>query len=323
MSTTNTIACPACGTSVNPSARFCKNCAFDFWSVPASPEAAIDPVAVTPSSKSSLPLIIAGVIAGGVILIIVIAVLGVWLYKRKSSLAPAPAAAAPITSASSVSSRSVQAEDKILRNEALNDADVSALALGELRILRNVHFARYGRKYERPGLGDYFSTRPWYQPRDDFSENMLTDLDKANIKIIQAAEDRTIVAQSRNWDTFWTMLREAVERKDRATLTKLMPSDFTFNCCDSYDENRNGDTRDETFRFWAQPEVNGWAALNHALANGVVDLTAWKNPENKHPQKVAPAAANRTDYSDWFAVFELRDDGRWYFVRFLVPESDG
>jgi hypothetical protein len=318
MSTTNLISCPACGTSVNPTARFCKNCAFDFWSVPASPEAAIDPVAATPSSKSSLPLIIGGVIAGGIILILAIGVLGVWLYKRKSSVAAAPAPA-PVASSTSVSSRSVQAEDKILRNEALNDGDVSGLSLNELRILRNVHFARYGRKYERPGLGDYFTTRPWYQPRDDFNENMLTELDKANIKVVQAEEDRTIAAQSRNWDTFWTMLREAADRKDRATLTKLMPSDFSFDCCDSYDENKNGDTRDETFRFWAKPEVNGWAALNHALANGVVDSTVWKNPENKHQQKVAPAAANHTGYSDWIAEFELRDDGRWYFVGFVVP----
>ena len=170
MSTTNPISCPACGTSVNATARFCKNCAFDFWDVPATAEAAIDPVAVTPHSKSSLPLIIAGVIAGSMLLILVIGILGVWLYKRKSSVVLAPVAAAPVTSATSVSSRSVQAEDKILRNEVLNDADVSGLSLNELRILRNVHFARYGRKYERPGLGDYFSTRPWYQPRDDFKE---------------------------------------------------------------------------------------------------------------------------------------------------------
>ena len=322
MSTTNVIGCPACGTSVNATARFCKNCAFDFWNLPASPEAATDPVALAPNSKSSLPLIIGGVI-GSILLILAIGILGVWLYKRKSSAALATPAPAPVTSATSVSSRSVQAEDKILRDEALNDADVSGLSLNELRILRNVHFARYGRKYERPGLGDYFSTRHWYQPRDDFNENRLTELDKANIKVVQAAEDRTVAAQSHNWDTFWTMLREAADRKDRAMLTKLMPSDFTFNCCDSYDENQNGDTRDEAFRLWAKPEVNGWAALNQALANGVVDSTVWRNPENKRPQKVAPAAANRTGYSDWIAEFERRDDGRWYFVGFVVPEGDG
>ena len=323
MSTTNPIGCPECGTSVNPTARFCKNCAFDFGNVPSSPEAVIDPVAVTPKSKSSLALVITGVIAGSILLILAIGILGGWLYQWKSSVAVTPAAAAPVKSATLVSSRSLQAEDKILRNEVLNDVDVSGLSLTELRILRNVHFARYGRKYERPGLGDYFSTRPWYQPRDDFNENMLTDLDKANIKIVQAEEDRSVAAQSHNWDTFWTILREAADRKDRATLTKLMPSDFSFNCCDSYDENKNGDTRDEAFRFWAKPEVNGWVALNQALANGVVDSTVWRTPDNKHHQKVAPAAANRTGYSDWIAAFELRDDGRWYFVSFVVPEGDG
>jgi YARHG domain len=314
--------CPACGTSVNATARFCKNCAFDLGSIPSTAEPVVDPTLVTASSpsKASFPLIIAGVIAGGFLLILAIGILGVWLYKRKSVTAANTPPAAPITSATSVSSRSTQAEDKIIRNEPLNDADVSGLSLNELRILRNVHFARYGRKYERPGLGDYFWSRSWYQPRDDFNENMLTDLDKANIKVIQAAEDRTVAAQSRNWETFWTMLREAADRKDRATLTKLMPSDFSFDCCDSYDENKNGDTRDEAFRLWSKAEVNGWAALNNALANGAVESTVWKNPTSNDKQKVAPAAANRNDYTDWIAQFELRPDGRWYFVSFVVPE---
>ena len=108
-----------------------------------------------PSSRSPLPVIIAGVI-GGLVLIVVIGTLAVWQYKRKTSVAPA---AAPVTSARSVSTRSEQVDDKILRNEGLDDSDVSGLSLNELRILSNLHFARYGRKYERPGLGDYFSTR--------------------------------------------------------------------------------------------------------------------------------------------------------------------
>ena len=36
-----------------------------------------------------------------------------------------------------------------------------------------------------------------------------------------------------------------------------------------------------------------------------------------------PAAANGVSYSSWIADFELREDGRWYFVSFVVPEADG
>lgn len=315
MSTTDQKHCPSCGTHVNAMARFCKNCAFDFATIP-SPEAdaATDPTLVTSNPRSQRPLLI----AIGIVVVVTIGVLGFWLYKKRT----VPSAVVPVASASSMMSQpAVQVENKILSNQSLTDNDTAGLSAQELRILRNVHFARYGRKYERPGLGEYFSTRPWYQPNDGFNENVLTDLDKENIKVIQAAEDRITVAQSRNWDTFWPMLREAVQNKERAKLTRLMPSNFEYDCCALSDENNNGDSRDDAFRWWSKPEVNGWATLNNTLSSGAVDLTAWQSGENRKT-KIAPPAANRDRYGDWFALCELREDGRWYFVMFLVPEAD-
>ena len=317
MSTTTMKTCPSCSLSVNATARYCKNCSFDFWTIPPpNADAAIDPRLVTSTPKSPRHFVIAGV----VVAILVISTLSIWLYKKKSAANPPPA---PVTPASSiVSNRAIQTEEKIFRNEALTDSDVSGLSANELRILRNVHFARYGRKYEKPGLGDYFYTRAWYQPRDDFSENMLTDLDRANIKVIQAAEDRTIATQSRNWETFWTILREAAERKDRGTLMRLMPSDFAWNCCDTQDENNNGDSRDDAFRVWSNTDVNGWEELVKALAGGAINQTKWPNTTNNRQETIAPPAANQDRYHGWLAICELREDGRWYFVTFLVPEAD-
>lgn len=88
-----------------------------------------------------------------------------------------------------MSDRARQVEEKILRNETLSDGDIGGLSAYELRVLRNMHFARYGRKYDQEGqLGGYFYTRPWYKPSDSYNENMITATDKANINLIVAAE---------------------------------------------------------------------------------------------------------------------------------------
>jgi hypothetical protein len=301
---------------VNAAALFCKHCAFDFSMIP---EAEITEPAglITPRRASPKYLLITGALAT----VLIILVVSLWLHKKNTAQANL-IAAAPAPLSSVVSDKAIRSENKILGGEAVTESDVSGLTAYELRILRNVHFARYGRKYEKPGLGEYFYTRPWYQPREDFSENMLTDLDKSNIRIIQTAEDQIINAQSRNWDTFWPMLGDAVQKKDRGTLMKLMPSDFEYDCCSLGDEDHNGDTRDDAFRWWSKSDVNGWNELNKALAGGAVAMTAWPDNVKGRQRKVSPPSANQSRYGGWLAIFELREDGRWYFVSFLVPEGD-
>ncbi|HKO95606.1 MAG TPA: YARHG domain-containing protein [Pyrinomonadaceae bacterium] len=87
-----------------------------------------------------------------------------------------------------MSDRAKHVEEKILRGEALSNNDLADLSAYELRVLRNVHFARYGRKYEQPGLGDYFFTRPWYKASETYTDTALTATDKANISLIVEAE---------------------------------------------------------------------------------------------------------------------------------------
>ncbi|HEX8459202.1 MAG TPA: YARHG domain-containing protein [Pyrinomonadaceae bacterium] len=87
-----------------------------------------------------------------------------------------------------MSDRAQQIEAKILRGESLTEGDIEGLSPYELRVLRNVHFARYGRQYDRPGLGDYFATRPWYKPSSDYKDSMVTATDKGNINLILARE---------------------------------------------------------------------------------------------------------------------------------------
>jgi hypothetical protein len=88
----------------------------------------------------------------------------------------------------SMGQKAMQIEARILRNDALSNADLGGLSAYELRVLRNVHFARYGRKYDRPGLGDYFVTREWYKPNDNYNDTMLTAVDKSNVRLLVEME---------------------------------------------------------------------------------------------------------------------------------------
>lgn len=124
------------------------------------------------------------------------------------------------------------------------------------------------------------------------------------------------------WGPFLTSLRVAVQKKDRAALMNMMPRDFSYDCCDSDDTNRNGDTRDEAFRLWDRPSIAGWAKLSHVLAQGAVPIPGYPDAGRKPPpRRTAPPAAKGNRYRGWIATFEYRD-GRWYFISFGVPEND-
>jgi len=81
-----------------------------------------------------------------------------------------------------------RAEQKIVSGAALTTADLAPLSPDELRVLRNVVFARHGRTFQTSELQSYFTTRPWYKPRSDFNEKMLTPSDIANADLIKAYE---------------------------------------------------------------------------------------------------------------------------------------
>ena len=81
-----------------------------------------------------------------------------------------------------------RAEQKIVSGSTLTREDLAALSPEELRVLRNAVFARYGRTFQDAALQEYFASRPWYKPRADFNEKMLTAGDRANADIIKAFE---------------------------------------------------------------------------------------------------------------------------------------
>ena len=71
---------------------------------------------------------------------------------------------------------------------ALTAADLDGRTLRDLALMRNTVYARAGHGFRKAWLRDHFTAQPWYHalPQDDGSK--VTDLDRANVKVIAARE---------------------------------------------------------------------------------------------------------------------------------------
>ncbi|MBA3767490.1 MAG: YARHG domain-containing protein [Acidobacteria bacterium] len=83
-------------------------------------------------------------------------------------------------------------ETKVLNGVSVSASDIAGLSRAELRRLRNTVYARHGRIFERMELQQYFDGRPWYKKRANYSDEDLTPVDRDNINLIRAAEDRSM-----------------------------------------------------------------------------------------------------------------------------------
>lgn len=132
---------------------------------------------------------------------------------------------------------------------------------------------------------------------------------------------QTSVARANHaWKPFFASIRDAVKRRDKEALAKHMSRDFYY-LSSGGDENQNEDTRDEAFEYWEGSGVGAWEALEKTLRQGTVTNTAWREPDNDRPSRVAPPIANNrrainNQSFDWYAVFEFRD-GKWYLTAFV------
>ncbi len=78
----------------------------------------------------------------------------------------------------------------LFQSTPLTDSLLRGLSLYELRLLRNEVYARHGRRFETPWLRDFFKDETWYTPRREFTIAELSEVEKNNVKLIQAAEAR-------------------------------------------------------------------------------------------------------------------------------------
>lgn len=67
--------------------------------------------------------------------------------------------------------------------------DLADMSLRDLRILRNTVYARRGREFRSILIRQYFEDKAWYEPREDYSDKLLTAVDRKNIRIIKSLEE--------------------------------------------------------------------------------------------------------------------------------------
>ncbi|HEX8351754.1 MAG TPA: protein kinase, partial [Pyrinomonadaceae bacterium] len=90
---------------------------------------------------------------------------------------------------SMLSDAAQRVEQKIVAGALVSPADLSGVTAAQLRLLRNTVYARYGRVFREDDLKQYFPSRPWYSPRDGYSDRLLSTNDRANADLIKVFED--------------------------------------------------------------------------------------------------------------------------------------
>ncbi|HEY8209013.1 MAG TPA: YARHG domain-containing protein [Myxococcaceae bacterium] len=70
----------------------------------------------------------------------------------------------------------------------IDPAALSDLSRRDLRILRNLIYARRGRPFKSPILREYFERMEWYHADPKYTDARLTKNDKRNIKVVQGVE---------------------------------------------------------------------------------------------------------------------------------------
>ncbi len=103
-----------------------------------------------------------------------------------------PAAAAPVAAATVVTTipeHLSQVEGYLVPvDSVIREAELQGRSLAELRVMRNEVYARHGRVFDAPDLRNYFGKKNWYKQNPAYADTLLSDVDKENVKVIQAYE---------------------------------------------------------------------------------------------------------------------------------------
>ena len=70
----------------------------------------------------------------------------------------------------------------------LTDADLKDLDKAQLRLMRNAVYARHGRTFKSVDLQSLWECYAWYKKNPNYSDGLLTEIDKYNIDLIQKYE---------------------------------------------------------------------------------------------------------------------------------------
>ena len=80
------------------------------------------------------------------------------------------------------------------QNVLLTEDKLKGLSILDLRILREEFYARHGKKFDAPGIRDYFNWRDWYKPAKNQASVKLNATEQKNVDLLAAQE-----AKLREW----------------------------------------------------------------------------------------------------------------------------
>jgi len=80
--------------------------------------------------------------------------------------------------------RAEQSLDQLLELPALRK-----LSLRDLRLLRNTIYARRGRPFKSQVIREHFKNMRWYKENVAYSDKLLTDTDRRNVRLIRSVEE--------------------------------------------------------------------------------------------------------------------------------------
>ena len=73
---------------------------------------------------------------------------------------------------------------------SLAPADISALALEDLKLVRGIVFGKHGRVFKDPDIRRFLESRTWYKANPNFQNSALNDTERKNLDVIRIAEAR-------------------------------------------------------------------------------------------------------------------------------------
>src|SRR5437868_2867929 len=74
------------------------------------------------------------------------------------------------------------------QNVLLTEDKLAGLSILDLRILREEFYARHGKKFDAPGIRDYFNWRDWYKPAKVQSTVKLNKIEQQNVDLLASYE---------------------------------------------------------------------------------------------------------------------------------------
>ena len=214
--------CEKCGKEIKDGDRFCTRCGAEVKSLPMTSvnEKPTD-IKSDKKSKKKLVVIISAASAVAVVLAVCAIVFVPKMFRNNENEQYKPLQTIEITtqqettqqettqqpstaiqntteSESSDDGSSDSDEDYILADSGtrkLTNSDLAGLDADELELARNEIYARAGRRFNTDYIQDYFDDKWWYvgtiEP-EDFTEDMLNDVEKYNVNFIRNYEKKYV-----------------------------------------------------------------------------------------------------------------------------------